>query len=64
MSFPLVAPKFYKGDGLQVVRAEEGEVGISYDKNSLRHFFFFGKAPAFQKFSLKFNVSLCYCLYW
>jgi hypothetical protein len=53
VSFRLAAAKLHKGDGLQVVRADDNEVGISYDEHSFRHYFFFGKAPVAQKFTLK-----------
>eukprot|EP00026_Physarum_polycephalum_P000009 Phypoly_transcript_00009.p1 GENE.Phypoly_transcript_00009~~Phypoly_transcript_00009.p1 ORF type:complete len:3931 (-),score=966.04 Phypoly_transcript_00009:22-11814(-) len=53
VSFSLLGAKLYKGDGLQVVRGDSNEVGISYDQHSFRHYFFFGKAPVAQKFSFK-----------
>jgi hypothetical protein len=56
LQFALSAPKLSKGDGLHLLRGEDGEIGISFDKNSSRHFFFFGKAPAFPKFSLDLKV--------
>jgi hypothetical protein len=56
VSFSLLGAKLYKGDGLQIVRGDSNEVGVSYDQNSVRHYFFFGKAPVAQKFSIKLTV--------
>jgi hypothetical protein len=55
LHFSLAAPKLTKGDGLHLLRGEDGEIGISFDKNSSRHFFFFGKA-SLPKFSLGLKV--------
>jgi hypothetical protein len=56
LNFSLSAPKLSKGDGLHLLRGEDGEIGVSFDKQSSRHFFFFGKAPSFPKFSLGLKV--------
>jgi hypothetical protein len=56
LHFALTAPKLSKGDGLHLLRGEDGEIGISFDKHSSRHFFFFGKAPTLPKFSLGLKV--------
>lgn len=55
-SFHLASPKLYKREGLQLLRADDGETGLSFDKNSSRHFFFFGKPPASSKFTLQLEV--------
>ncbi len=49
--------KLFKGEGLHLLRGEDGEIGISFDKNSSRHFFFIGKAPTTPKFALLFKVG-------
>lgn len=56
LSFSLSAPKLSKADGVHLLRGDDGEIGISFDKNSSRHFFFFGKAPSLPKFSLGLKV--------
>ncbi len=56
VNFSLSNAKLNKGESVQIVRGEAIEVGISYDGNSLRHYFFFGKNPVAQKFSLKLTV--------
>lgn len=56
LHFGLSAPKLYHGDGLHLVRGDDGEIGISFDKNASRHFFFLGKAPSSPKFSLGLKV--------
>lgn len=55
--FSLTAPKLFHGDGLHLLRGEDGEIGFSFDKNSSRHFFFLGKAPSFPKFSLGLKLD-------
>jgi hypothetical protein len=65
LHFDLSAPKLFHSDGLHLLRGDDGEIGVSFDKNSSRHFFFFGKAPAFPKFSLGLKVRLdCGCRAW
>ena len=66
LHFSLTAPNLTKGDGLHLLRGEDGEIGISFDKQSSRHFFFLGKAPASPKFSLELKVSslLAYIIYY
>lgn len=56
LSFGLSSPKLLLANGLHLLRGEDGEIGISFDKKSSRHFFFFGKAPSVPKFSLSFKV--------
>ena len=56
--FSLAPPKqLLQGADVQLLRAEDGEIGISFDKDSSRHFFFIGKALSFPKFSLGFKVA-------
>jgi hypothetical protein len=54
--FSLSAPKLFSADGLHLLRGLDGEIGISFDKHSSRHFFFFGKAPSLPTFSLGLKV--------
>lgn len=54
--FHISAPKLFSGDGIHLLRGEDGEVGISFDKASSRHFFFIGKSLPSPKFSLSFKV--------
>jgi hypothetical protein len=49
-------PKLLKGDGLHLLRGEDGEIGVSFDKKSSRQFFFLGKALSAPKFSLGLKV--------
>ena len=56
----LTAPKLFSGDGLHLLRGDDGEIGISFDKKSSRHFFFIGKSLASPKFSLKLKVLMCF----
>jgi hypothetical protein len=59
MHFHLLAsPKLFNGEGLHLLRGDDGEIGVSFDKHSSRHFFFVGAALPSPKFSLKFQV--CY----
>jgi hypothetical protein len=58
LDFSLSTPKLSKGDGLHLLRGVDGEIGISFDKHSSRHFFFLGKAPTLPKFSLGLKVAL------
>lgn len=55
-AWSLSAPKLHKGEGLHLLRGDDGEIGISFDKNSSRHFFLLTKAPASPKFSLHLKV--------
>jgi hypothetical protein len=50
------SPKLFNGSGLHLLRGVDGEIGISFDKHSSRHFFFLGKAPSLPKFSLGIEV--------
>lgn len=59
LSFNISAPKLFHGDGLHLLRGDDGEIGVSFDKNASRHFFFVGKPLSLPKFSLKFAVSFC-----
>jgi hypothetical protein len=54
----LASPKLFNGAGLHLLRGDDGEIGISFDKHSSRHFFFLGKAPSLPKFSLGLQVTL------
>lgn len=56
LHFSIATPKLFNGPGLHLLRGGDGEIGISFDKNSSRHFFFFGKAPSIPKFSLNLKV--------
>jgi hypothetical protein len=63
LHFGLSAPKLFHSDGLHLLQGEDGEIGVSFDKSSSRHFFFLGKAPAFPKFSLGLKVYLTFLIY-
>jgi hypothetical protein len=52
----LSGPKLYHSDGLHLLRGEDGEIGVSFDKSSSRHFYFLGKSLALPKFSLGLKV--------
>lgn len=56
LSFGISAPKLFVADGLHLLRGDDAEIGISFDKSASRHFFFFGKAPSLPKFSLNLKV--------
>ncbi len=56
VDFSLKAGKLLRADGLQLLRGEDSEVGVSFDKKSSRHFFFLGWAPSSPKFSISFKV--------
>lgn len=56
VAFSLSGPKLSNTDGLHLLRGEDAEIGISFDKHSCRHFFFYGKAPTVPKFSLGLKV--------
>jgi hypothetical protein len=56
----LTVPKLFSGDGLHLLRGEDGEIGISFDKKSSRHFFFLGKGLPSPKFALKLKVKPTY----
>ena len=56
LHFSLSAPKLLNAAGIHLLRGDDGEIGISFDKQSSRHFFFFGKAPSIPRFSLAFKV--------
>lgn len=59
-SFSLTNAKLLSRPGLQVLRGDDGETGISFDKGSSRHFFVFLKAPTSQTFSLALEVFSVY----
>lgn len=66
LHFSLSAPKLLNGAGLHLLRGLDGEIGISFDKQSSRHFFFLGKLPSAPKFSLnlkvhKYSFFLLFC---
>ena len=44
VNFDVPSPKLYRRDGLQLLRGDDVETGLSFDKDTTRHFFFFGKA--------------------
>jgi hypothetical protein len=54
------APKLFSGEGLHLLRGDDGEIGVSFDKRSSRHFFFLGAALPSPKFSLKLQVFSIY----
>jgi hypothetical protein len=58
LNLDLSSPKLFHGEGLHLLRGDDGEIGLSFDKRSSRHFFFLGKAPSGRKFSLGFKVTL------
>jgi hypothetical protein len=49
-------PVPHRGDGVHVLRGEDGEIGLYHDKVASRHFFIVGKAPPTNKFTLKLAV--------
>lgn len=51
----LANPKLYRRDGLQLLRGDDVETGLSFDKDTTRHFFFFGKSAP-SKLQLKLEV--------
>ena len=55
-TFSLSAPKLLRAEGLHLLRADDGEIGLSFDKTSSRHFFFIGKSMG-AKFSLQLKVD-------
>lgn len=59
--FHVASPKLYKGDGVHLLRGDDGETGFSFDKKSARHFFVFAKAPASPKLQLRLEVRNCLC---
>lgn len=58
LHFNISSPKLFKAEGLQLAQGIDGEIGLSFDKHSSRHYFFLGKAPAAPKFSLEFKVGI------
>lgn len=56
IGFTLASPKLFRADGLHLLQSEDGEIGISFDKNSSRHFFLIAKSLPSLKFSLHLNV--------
>ena len=56
-SFSLTPKKLVKGTGLQLLTGDDGEVGLSFDNTSTRHFYMVGKSLAVPKFSIQFKVS-------
>lgn len=57
-SLALSSPQLLHGEGLQLLKVDDGEIGVSFDKKSTRHFFLFGKSLNASKFSLSFKVIL------
>lgn len=57
-NFSILRPTLLSGTGLQLLRGEDGETGLSFDEKSTRHFFVFGKTPA-PKLLLKLEVLYC-----
>jgi hypothetical protein len=58
-NFPLTSPQLLLGDGLQLVRGDDGETGIAFDKKSSRHFFLFGKNPSPPTPKLLLQLEVC-----
>jgi hypothetical protein len=56
LNLSLAAPKLSRGEGLHLLVGEDGEVGVSFDKNTSRHFFFLGISHSLPKFSLSIKV--------
>lgn len=56
VNFKISSPTLLRSDEAQIVRGDEAEIGISFDKSSVKHFFIVGRAPYSQKFTIKFNV--------
>lgn len=54
--FSVSAPILLNGAELHLLRGDDGEIGISFDKNSSRHFFFIGSPLFVAKFSLNLMV--------
>lgn len=52
----LTTPKLLRAEGLHLLRADDGEIGVSFDKTSSRHFFFIGKSIG-AKFSLQLKAD-------
>lgn len=58
INFSLSSPSHvYKGEGLQLLRGEDGETGLSFDGKSSRHLFLFGTTPP-SELSLQLEVCL------
>ena len=56
--FNISPPKrLFQGPDVHLLRGEDGEIGLTFDKDSSRQFFFIGKALPFSKFSLAFKVN-------
>ena len=55
-SMSIISPQLHQGEGLHLLRGDDGEVGISFDKHSTRHFFVLTNLPS-PRFSIKFKVS-------
>jgi hypothetical protein len=55
-NFAVSVPTLYNGAGLHLLRGDDGEIGISFDKNSSRHFFFIGKPLSAPKFAINLKV--------
>lgn len=47
-TFSLSYPKLLRAEGLHLLRADDGEIGLSFDKTSSRHYFFIGRPPGLQ----------------
>jgi hypothetical protein len=60
--FTINAPQIHHGDWLQLLRGEDGEIGISFDKNSSRHFFMLTNLSG-PRFSIKFKVPSLFFIF-
>lgn len=58
VNFSLTSPTLHRGDGVQLLRSEDGEIGLYGDKITSRHFFIVAKPLNSLKFSLKMTVIL------
>lgn len=56
VGYSLTSPTLYESDELQLLRGSEGETGLSFYKDSSRHFFVFGKIPS-SKLLLSLEVQ-------
>lgn len=55
--FSISPPKHsFSANGLNLLRGEDGEIGIAFDNDLSRHFFFIGKALSYPRFSLGLKV--------
>lgn len=49
--------ELFKAENFVTLRAIEGEIGVSFDKEGINHFFTFVNPISTSKFSLKFKVG-------